>query len=213
MAIPDSLPFEHAAIIPDAVSAPWAAITAPSGIRPAQAAGVWGVGGLGVHAVQPLRMVGAAPIIAVDPIGAARERATSFGADILLDSADPDLRQRALDATGGRGLAVAFDFVGVPAVSAQIAGCVSAHGKIVIIGVSHQPLSLDIYGVVVRQLQVIGHYASEPEHVLDLVRLAARGRLELSRSVSAVLPLDDAAAAVDRLRRKEGNPIRLVLRP
>jgi hypothetical protein len=33
------------------------------------------------------------------------------------------------------------------------------------------------------------------------------------RSVSDVIPLADAAAAVDRLHRKAGNPIRLILKP
>jgi hypothetical protein len=36
--------------------------------------------------------------------------------------------------------------------------------------------------------------------------------LDLARSVSATLPLIEAAAAVEQLARKEGNPIRLVLR-
>ncbi len=49
--IPDDLPFEQAAIIPDAVSTPWAAIVATAQVRPAQAVGVWGVGGLGAHGV------------------------------------------------------------------------------------------------------------------------------------------------------------------
>src|SRR5690242_1465873 len=73
--IPDDLPFEQACFIPDAVSTPWAAITATAQVRPAEPAGVWGVGGLGAHGVQLLRMVGAAPIVAVDPLPAARERA------------------------------------------------------------------------------------------------------------------------------------------
>jgi D-arabinose 1-dehydrogenase-like Zn-dependent alcohol dehydrogenase len=34
---------------------------------PGEAVGLWGIGGLGVHAVQIARMVGATPIIAVDP--------------------------------------------------------------------------------------------------------------------------------------------------
>ncbi|PLW72781.1 zinc-binding dehydrogenase, partial [Streptomyces sp. DJ] len=68
VAIPDDLPFEQAAIIPDAVSTPWAAITATAAVRPAEAVGVWGIGGLGAHAVQLLRLIGAAPIIAVDPL-------------------------------------------------------------------------------------------------------------------------------------------------
>src|SRR6266567_3334822 len=55
VAIPDDLPFEQAAIIPDAVETPWGAITVTGDVRPAQAAGVWGVGGLGAHGIQLLR--------------------------------------------------------------------------------------------------------------------------------------------------------------
>ena len=43
--------------------------------------------------------------------------------------------------------------------------------------------------------------------------LAGRGRISLARSVSDVLPLSEAPEAVELLRRKEGNPIRLVLQP
>jgi threonine dehydrogenase-like Zn-dependent dehydrogenase len=49
--------------------------------------------------------------------------------------------------------------------------------------------------------------------VTELVMLAGRGRISLARSVSDVLPLSEAPKAVERLRRKEGNPIRLVLQP
>jgi D-arabinose 1-dehydrogenase-like Zn-dependent alcohol dehydrogenase len=94
-ALPDTIPFDQGAIVPDAVSTPWSAITVTGAVRPAEAVGVWGVGGLGVHAVQLLRAVGACPIVAVDPSEAARERALSAGADLALDSADPDLRRTA----------------------------------------------------------------------------------------------------------------------
>ncbi len=67
VALPDTLSFEQAAIIPDAVSTPWAAVTATGDVRPAEAVGVWGAGGLGAHAVQLLRAVGAYPVVAVDP--------------------------------------------------------------------------------------------------------------------------------------------------
>lgn len=41
-------------------------------VRSAQAVGIWGVGGVGAHAVRLARMMGAAPIIAVDPLPNAR---------------------------------------------------------------------------------------------------------------------------------------------
>jgi len=50
--IPDSLAFEQAAIIPDAVSTPWAAITSTGHVVAGEKVAVFGVGGLGIHAVR-----------------------------------------------------------------------------------------------------------------------------------------------------------------
>lgn len=212
--IPDELPFEQAAIIPDAVSTPWAAITATARTEPARPAGVWGAGGLGVHGVQLLRLVGAAPIIAVDPLPEARERALAFGADLALSADDPELPARVRGETGGAGLAVAFDFAGVPAVREQAVRCLGQGGRLVLVGLTDKPLTItDGTAFSYFQQQVLGHYGSFDEHVVQLVELVRRHRLEFSRSVSGVLPLAEAGEAVDRLLRKEGNPVRLILRP
>ncbi|MDH6109489.1 D-arabinose 1-dehydrogenase-like Zn-dependent alcohol dehydrogenase [Kitasatospora sp. MAP12-15] len=212
--IPDSLPFEQACFIPDAVSTPWAAITTTAQTRPAQAVGVWGVGGLGAHAVQLLRLVGAAPIVAVDPLPAARERALAFGADIALDPADEQFAKAVANATGGTGLSVAFDFAGVPQVREQAIGCLGELGKLVLVGLSDQPITVtDGTRFSYLGQQILGHYGSRAEHIQQLVALAELGRLDLSRSVSEILPLAEAPEAVRRLASKQGNPIRIVLRP
>lgn len=212
--IPDDLPFEQAAIIPDAVSTPWAAIIATADTRPAESVGVWGAGGLGAHGIQLLRLIGAAPIVVVDPLPEARRRALDLGADVALDPADDDLRERVRAETGGAGLAVAFDFAGVEAVREQAIGCLGYGGRLVLVGLTDRPLTVkDGTAFSFLQHRILGHYGSTPDHVRQLVALIGRRRLDLSRSITDVLPLADAAEAVDRLHRKLGNPIRLVLRP
>ncbi len=212
--LPDELPFEQACFIPDAVSTPWAAITVTAGVRPAEAVGVWGVGGLGAHGVQLLRLVGAAPIIAIDPLPAARQRALDFGADYAFDPSDTDLRKSVFEATGGTGLAAAFDFAGVAAVREQAAVCLGPGGRLVLVGLTDKPITLT-HGTMFSffQQQLRGHYGSQPEHVNQLVQLQRLHRVDFARSVSAVLPLADAPKAVHALEAKEGNPIRLVLKP
>ncbi|MFD5905343.1 zinc-binding dehydrogenase [Streptomyces microflavus] len=214
VALPASLPLDQAAIIPDAVSTPWAAVTGTGDVRPAQAVGVWGAGGLGAHAVQLLRTVGAYPVIAVDPAPAARDRALHFGADLALDSGDPLLREQVLGATGGGGLEAAFDFAGVPAVREQALSMLAPKGRLVLVGLSDQPLTL-AHSTRFSYLQhrILGHYGSEEHHVAQLVRLAEGGRLDFSRSVTDVLPLEEVATAVRRMETKEGDPVRLILRP
>ncbi|WP_031048634.1 zinc-binding dehydrogenase [Streptomyces sp. NRRL F-5650] len=213
--LPDAIPFEQGAIIPDAVSTPWGAITETGAVRPGEAVGVWGVGGLGVHAVQLLRAIGACPVVAVDPNPVARERALAAGADLALDSADPGLRDAVGAATGGAGLAAAFDFAGVPPVREQAVSVLAPKGRLVLVGLTDKPLTVtDGTRFSYLQQRILGHYGSDmPVALPQLLRLIQGGRLDFSGSVSGVLPLAEAAEAVARLEKKEGDPIRLVLRP
>ncbi|MGY4924573.1 zinc-binding dehydrogenase [Streptomyces sp. 900105755] len=212
--IPDSLPFDQAAIIPDAVSTPYAAVVGTAGVRPAQSVGVWGVGGVGAHNVRLARLVGAAPIIAVDPLPSARERALAFGADFALDPAAPDFADQVRAATEGRGLDFAFDCAGVPAVREQAASVLGPGGSLILVGITPRPLTIT-EGLTFNYLQkqVRGHYGGSPESVSELVRLSAAGRLDLAPSITDHIPLIDAADAVSRLENKIGDPIRLILVP
>ncbi|WP_256638568.1 zinc-binding dehydrogenase [Streptomyces murinus] len=213
--LPAAIPFDQGAIIPDAVSTPWGAITVTGAVQPAEAVGVWGVGGLGVHAVQLLRTVGAYPVVAIDPNPTARERALAQGADLALDSTDPALRERIREATGGAGLAAAFDFAGVPAVRAQALSVLAAKGRLVLVGLTDQPLTVaDGTRFSYLQQQILGHYGSDmPVALPQLLSLLQGGRLDFSASISGELPLAQAAEAVERLENKTGDPIRLILRP
>ncbi|WP_217251283.1 zinc-binding dehydrogenase [Streptomyces sp. AC602_WCS936] len=213
--LPDAIPFEQGAIIPDAVSTPWGAITETGAVRPAEAVGVWGAGGLGVHAVQLLRAAGACPVVAVDPNPVARERALASGADLALDSADPELRQAVRAVTGGAGLAAAFDFAGVPPVREQALSVLAPKGRLVLVGLTDKPLTVtDGTRFSYLQQRILGHYGSDmPVALPQLLRLIQGGRLDFSGSISGVLPLAEAAEAVARLEKKEGDPIRLILRP
>ena len=212
--IPDSMPFDQAAVIPDAVSTPWGAISWTGQVKAGEAVGVWGIGGLGAHGIQLLRLVGAAPIIAIDPVAAARERALEFGADIALDPTQADFAEQVTAATGGRGLDVAIDFAGFAPVRQQALDCLRVGGRLVLVGISGGPITVanDTSFQFTRK-QILGHYGSEHHHAPELVKLVALGRLDFSKSISNTFALADAAKAVHDLETKAGNPIRLVLVP
>ncbi|MFD8006546.1 zinc-binding dehydrogenase [Streptomyces mirabilis] len=212
--IPDSLPFDIAAIVPDAVSTPWAAITQTAQVKAGEAVGVWGVGGVGTHAIQLLRFVGAAPIIAVDPIEEARGRALRLGADFVIDPTTEDAAEQIKNLTMGRGVDVAFDFVGISAVQAQLLQAAAPLGRAVFVGVNAEPFVLDMPALLlVMRQQIRGHFASGPDAIPDLLRLLALGRLDFSESISGHYSLRDTAMAVESLDKKTDNPVRLVIVP
>jgi len=205
--IPDSLPFEQAAIIPDAVSTPWAAISSTAKMAAGESAVVFGVGGLGIHAVQLLKIIGCSKVIAIDPREDARANALARGADFAFAPDDPEIKKH-------RGLNAAFDFAGVTPVRKQALSLLGEQGRLVIVGIANEPIVIpsDMAFTYMRT-QILGHYGSEDHHVRELIEFAREGKLDLSQSVTEVMPLEKAAEALDKLANKVGNPIRIVLKP
>ena len=205
--IPDSLPFEQAAIIPDAVSTPWAAISSTAKMQAGETAAVFGVGGLGIHAVQLLKMIGCSKVIAIDPREDARANALARGAHFAFAPDDPELKKH-------RGLNAAFDFAGVTPVRKQALSLLGEQGRLVIVGIANEPIVIpNDMAFTYMRTQIMGHYGSEEHHVRELIEFAREGRLDLSHSVTEVMALEDAAQALDKLANKVGNPIRIVLKP
>jgi D-arabinose 1-dehydrogenase-like Zn-dependent alcohol dehydrogenase len=211
--VPDSIPLEQATVLSGAVSTPYGAIDTAR-LRPAEAVGVWGLGGLGTHLVQLARVCGASPIIALDTRPAARELALGRGADIALDPANTRLESYIRGVTKGRGLDVAFDFVGRARSFAQARAVLGDRGRLVVVGTS---LDVDEAGpefALTRNNQtVVAHTGYRVKHLEDVVELVDRGRLDVSASISAILPLARVAEGLQRMREYDGNLLRLLLRP
>jgi len=213
-AVPDHVPIEQAAILADAVSTPYAGLTDRAGLRPGESVGLWGIGGLGIHAVMVARMVGASPIIALDPSELARQRALDRGADHALDPTEEGVEQKVSELTGGLGLDVAADLYGSNRVLVQADACLGRFGRLLIIGLSPEPISLGpsaVFGVSSHSL--LGHLGSDKAHLDQLMGFVACGRLDVSGSISDVMPLEDVVRGVERLATKDGNPIRLLVAP
>jgi threonine dehydrogenase-like Zn-dependent dehydrogenase len=214
VAIPDSVPIEQAAICADAVSTPYAALLERAQVRPAESVAIWGIGGLGIHAVKLARLMGAAPIIALDPLEDARKRALAAGADVALDPMDPLTVLAVREAAGGAGVDVALDVVGSVPVLQQAEQCLARRGRLVMVGMSMDATQLGPGAIFSVQSQtLLGHLGYRKEHLHQLLRLVETGRLDLSDSISDIVPLDGVVDAVERLATKRDNPIRIVVRP
>ena len=212
--IPENLAFEQACIIPDAVSTPWAAITQTAKVIAGESVAVFGIGGLGFHAIQLLSLIGASPIIAIDPIPAARNRALSIGADLVLDPLDPEFIAKIQGATAASGVDAVFDFAGSSSARNQALRLLAEGGRLVIVGLANEPIVIpnDI-AFAYKRSQVLGHYGSERYHTQQLVDFIRDGRLDLSSSVSEIFSLENIQEALDRLKNKTNHPIRIIIKP
>ena len=212
--VPDNVPLEQAAILADAVSTPFGAVVHTGKVMVGESVGVWGVGGVGTHIVQLARLVGAVPIIAVDVNTAVLDRALELGADYAFDSRDPDLTDQIAEITAGRKLDVAFDAAGLKVTFEQALDSVTVGGRLVAVGMSAEsptvgPTSMFGYS----QKQVLGHLGYHNSDIETLATLVSRGRLDLSRSISEIVRLEDIRVGIDKLEKKENNPIRILVKP
>lgn len=94
---------------------------------------VIGLGGLGLVAVQILRAITGAQVIATDLKPSAMARARQLGA-VTLD-AGGDQAQQVRDLTGGRGVDAVFDFVGASPTIALSQATVAVQGAMLIVGI------------------------------------------------------------------------------
>jgi D-arabinose 1-dehydrogenase-like Zn-dependent alcohol dehydrogenase len=212
--VPDNVPLEQAAILADAVSTPFGAVVRTGRVGVGESVGVWGVGGIGTHIVQLARLVGAAPIIAVDIKPAVLQRALELGADYAFDARDESLRDKIIDVTGGRGVDVAFDAVGVAQTFDQALAALTVGGRLVGVGMSADAPSIgptSLFNLTKRQ--VLGHLGYQNADIGTLANLVSLGRLDLHRSISQIVPLEDIAAGIEKLERADGDPIRILVQP
>jgi threonine dehydrogenase-like Zn-dependent dehydrogenase len=212
-ALPENVPFEHGAMACDAVSTPYAALVDRGALRPGERVGLWGIGGLGTHAVQIARLAGASFVAAIDPLPAARERALALGADLALDPSE-DVPFAIREATGGRGLDLAVGLIGKSAAARQAISSCARGGRVVLVGQSFEPLDAGpIILLSVFRLSILGHLGYGKRHLEDVLALMASGRLDVSGSISGRLPLDRVNEGLARLTLKESSPVRIMVMP
>ncbi|GAB4914678.1 hypothetical protein MAHJHV29_22640 [Mycobacterium avium subsp. hominissuis] len=61
--------------------------------------------------------------------------------------------------------------------------------------------------------QVLGHLGYQNVDIETLTKLVSAGRLDISRSISEIIALEDLPHGIEMLERQDGNPIRILVRP
>ena len=200
--LPDAIPFEHGAILMCSSATSFHALR-KSRLRPGETAAIFGLGGLGMSAVQLARAFGALEVYAVDLSPNKLALAQAYGAvPVDAQTGDPVAEIRRL--TGGRGVDVAVELIGLPLTMRQAVQSLAVLGRAVIAGITRQPFEIYPYGELLgKEAQVMG----ADDHLLAelplLIEYARRGILDLSQVVTATVPLDAQAinAVLDGLER------------
>ncbi len=198
----------QAAPLTDAALTPYHAIErSRHALGAGTAAVVIGAGGLGHMAIQILRAITPATIIAVDQQPEALAVAKEVGAHHgVLSGADAVAQIREL--TKGQGAEVVLDFVGKDPTLRLAAACVRTLGHLTIVGLGGGTLPVNFFGVPYEASVATTYWGSLPE-LMDVITLARQGHI---RAHVTEFALSDAVSAYDRLRKGELRG-RAVIRP
>jgi 2-desacetyl-2-hydroxyethyl bacteriochlorophyllide A dehydrogenase len=211
--LPTDIPFEFGAIMMCSSATSFHALR-KGRLKPGETIAVFGVGGLGISAVQLARAFGALDVYAVDINPAKLELAARYGA-LPVNAAESDPVAEIQRLTDGRGVDVAVEVIGLPQTIQQAVQSLAIFGRAVVVGITNKPVPIKTYEhVMCKEAELIGssdHLASE---LPALIEYAQRGTLDLTSVVTRTLPLDAGAIneVMDRLEAF-GDEVRAVITP
>jgi alcohol dehydrogenase, propanol-preferring len=195
--LPENIPYEEAAAIPDAVSTMLHAVREQGDVRPNDYVLLLGVGGLGMQGIQLAALAGGR-VIAVARSEKKLELARSLGAEWVVNGRDPKLVETILGITEGRGVDCVIDLVSTQETFQTAAGSVAKGGNIVIVGSTGIEVTFSVGQIMFKEIAVKGSIGMTKQTVLDAVDLCRSGRIK--PVVTHRFPLEEinkAAAMLD----------------
>ncbi|MFF7490967.1 Zn-dependent alcohol dehydrogenase [Streptomyces luteogriseus] len=207
--VPDGVPLTDAALLGCAVLTGYGAVHHSARVRAGETVAVFGVGGVGLAALQAARIAGASKIIAVDVSAEKEELARAAGATDYVVACDTTAREiRGL--TGKQGVDVAVECAG-RAVSIRTAWDSTRRGgrtTVVGIGGKDQQVTFNALEIFHWGRTLSGCVYGNCDPARDLPVLAEHiraGRLDLSALVTERISLDGIPAAFENMMAGKGG--------
>jgi len=171
-----------------------------------------GAGSIGLLTMMAARLAGAGKIIMTDLSAHRLEMAEELGADMTINVKEKDPVQAILDVTGGRGVDVTLEAVGLAATVQQAHKITRNGGHVTWIGNNAKMIDLDMQEVVARELTVRGTYGFSTEFPLALDAIAS-GRINVEPLMEGVAPLEEGPALIDGLAKSTLDLVKVILEP
>jgi alcohol dehydrogenase (nicotinoprotein) len=180
--IPADLPLEVAALVSCGVPTGWGSAVYAAKVEAGDTVVVYGIGGIGINAVQGARYAGAKNVVAVDPVAFKREKAEELGATHSVATADEAFQLVWEGLSPGLGADHAIVTAGVvdEVLVESAFNMIRKGGQVTLTGLAHQDRrTVQIPGSVLTlfEKRIVGSLFGSANPVYDIPRL-----LDLYRS-------------------------------
>ncbi|WP_235497486.1 alcohol dehydrogenase catalytic domain-containing protein [Frankia sp. R43] len=165
-------------------------------LGPGSWAVVLGAGGLGAFAIQHLKALSAARVVAVDRAAGRRALARELGADEAIDGITSATAHDLADVCGAQAADVVLDFVGTDASIATGLRALAPAGAFGLVGAAGGTLRRGWYGTLPREAEIFTFQGSTIADLQDVIALAEAGRIRPLVDRFALADIDEAYAAL-----------------
>jgi S-(hydroxymethyl)glutathione dehydrogenase / alcohol dehydrogenase len=210
--LPAELPMDLAVLLGCAAPTGMGAVYNVLKAQPGDAVAVFGTGGVGLHAVMAAALVGAMPVIAIDPNPTRRALAPLYGATHVIDPAAADVLTD-IKKIVPQGVDIAVESSGVPAAMEMAVNATRQQGgRAVVIGNARHGATLSLNPSVFNQgKSLMGTWGGDSIPDRDYgryARLLGAGRFPVRNLLSKPYALEQADQALQDLASgKIGRPL------
>ncbi len=210
--LPAELPMDLAVLLGCAAPTGMGAVYNVLKAQPGDAVAVFGTGGVGLHAVMAAALVGAMPVIAIDPNPTRRTLAPLYGATHVIDPSGADALAE-IKKIVPQGVDIAVESSGVPAAMEMAVNATRQQGgRAVVIGNARQGAMLSLNPSVFNQgKSLMGTWGGDSVPDRDYgryARLLGAGRFPVRNLLSKPYALAQADQALQDLASgKIGRPL------
>jgi S-(hydroxymethyl)glutathione dehydrogenase/alcohol dehydrogenase len=210
--LPAGLPMDVAVLLGCAAPTGMGAVYNVLKAQPGDSVAVFGTGGVGLHAVMAAALVGAMPVIAIDPNPTRRALAPLYGATHVIDPTGIDVLAE-IRKIAPQGVDIAVESSGVPAAMEQAVNATRQQGgRAVVIGNARHGATLSLNPAVFNQgKSLMGTWGGDSIPDRDygrFARLLGAGRFPVRDLLSKPYALEQADQALSDLASgKIGRPL------
>lgn len=169
-------------------------------VQPGDTVAVVGAGPVGLAAILTSQLYSPGQIIAIDLSDSRLEAAKQFGATILVNPTREDALEIARGLTGGLGVDVAIEAVGVPDTFELCTTLIRPGGRVANVGVHGKPVTLHLEDLWIKDVTIrtglVDTYSTP-----TLLRLLESHQLDVSKFTTHTFGLDQFLEAYDVFAR------------
>jgi propanol-preferring alcohol dehydrogenase len=210
--IPNSISYEHASVMMCSSSTSLHALR-KTHFKPGESIAIFGLGGLGISALQLAKAFEAGTIYGVDIDSKKLDCAEEMGA-VPINAKNVNPVEKIMELTKGEGVDVALELIGLPLTMDQGVRSLARFGRLGLVGITADNFDFNSYEAICREKEIIGvsdHLLSEIPFLLDL---AEQRKLDLSKVVTKTVPLEaDAINEIHHQLKEFKADFRTVIKP